>query len=57
MNNYADRGGCFLPILKAEVDNIFLDLHYPSITKAEFNFFLNTFKFLEGLCPLTSNFF
>ena len=37
MKNYADRGGCYPPRLKAEVDNTFrglLDSSYP--TKAEF---------------------
>ena len=37
MKNYADRGGCYLPRPKAEVDNTLRDLlnsSYP--TKAEF---------------------
>ena len=28
--NYADLGGCYTPRLKAEVDNIILDLHNSS---------------------------
>ena len=38
MKNYADRGGCYPPRLKAEVDNILRDLHNSSHhTKVEFN--------------------
>ena len=38
MKNYADRGGCCPPRLKAEVENILRDLHNSSHhTKAEFN--------------------
>ena len=38
MKNYADRGGCYSPKLKAEVDNTLRDLHNSSYhTKAEFN--------------------
>ena len=38
MKNYAGRGGCYPPKLKAEVDNTLRDLHNSSFrTKAEFN--------------------
>ena len=37
MKNYADRGGCYLPRLKAEVDNTLRDLLNSSYsTKAKF---------------------
>ena len=38
MKNYADRGGCYPLRLKAEEDNILVDLHNSSHhTKAAFN--------------------
>ena len=38
VKNYIDRGGCYPPRLKAELDNILRDLHNSSHhTKAEFN--------------------
>ena len=38
MKNYADRGGCYPPRPKAEVDNTLRALHNSSYhTKAEFN--------------------
>ena len=54
MKNYADRGGCYQVRLKAEVENILLDLHNSSHhTKAKFNsiivslFIQNISKFLR----------
>ena len=38
VKNYIDRGGCYPPRLKAELDNILRDLHNSSHhTKVEFN--------------------
>ena len=38
VKSYVDRGGCYPPRLKAELDNILRDLHNSSHhTKAEFN--------------------
>ena len=54
MKNYADRGGCYLPKLQAEVDNILQDLHNSSHrTKAEFNnSFIIHSKYFEDLNKL-----
>ena len=55
--NYADRGGCYPPRLRAEVDKIFRDLHnFSHHTTVEFSnsvllFIQNIFQFLTSLLP------